>query len=472
VRARLAILVVLAAAGGRAAAEDAPMDAIRERLNIRGTLRTVGELEFLKYEDGAITRTGTDASANLLEYVSLQATGLGDPRISAFASGRYAADVIRPPAASELADLSDAEPARRHWKLFLAYVEARDLLAGHVTIRAGRQAIDGFAPVSLDGARVDVAGIGPLRATAYGGLRASVYSGTDDHPVVGGEVGARLPGGLDVVAGAFHYVTDEIGIEARESIAPDLSFSARLEAIGGSLSEATATGRGRLAAAGLEARLGYTRWFSTERFPYDYTFERADPEGITRLLVGSRTDGNEWSGEVVFDLLPHVVISARGRIFRPLSGERDPYNLAYREFSPGLEVYDLPWTGLGVDVRFTRYRADTGVPADLDPTTVEGFVDLRGEGVARYDEVEVELAQRFAQAFRVEVGGLFRREDYVDRFGEIHGAKSWDAWFEARWLASAAWTVSLRYDHARDFDLIAPDVAWDQRVRLEVRYAF
>jgi hypothetical protein len=448
-----------------------PMDEIPTRPNIRGAFRTIGEVEFLRYGRTAdIDRVGTDTAGNLIQYASLQATGLGDPRLSAVASGRYEWNAA-PSSYSELRDLSDAEPLRRHFKLFEAYGEARDLAEGHVTVRAGRQNIMGFEPVSLDGGRVDVDRVSIFRATAYGGMRASVYSGSDDNPVFGGEVGARPAPWLDLVAGAFHYVADALGAEAREAPLKDLSFVQRVEAIGGKLSEATFTGRGRCP-LGLELRLGYTRWFATERFPYDYTFERDKEKGVTRLLVGSRTDGNEGSAELIYDAVPHLVLSLGGRIFRPTSGDLDPYNLPYEEVSPGVEVLDLPWRGLDASVHYRVYRAETGPSPTIDPTTVAGFTDLRGEGVSRWDEVSLDLAQRLGNAVRTSVGGIFRREDYEDRFGKIAGAKAWDAYAEARWLVTASWTFRVRYDYAQDFDLIAPQVAWDQRVLIEVRYAF
>jgi hypothetical protein len=488
-RALLCLLVIAPlAAGGRAMADGATptpaaaaagsggeqlpiMDSIPGEPNLRGSLRTVADAEFLRYSGSAISRSGTDLGVDLMQYASLTATGLLDPRISAVFSGRYEANVVRPPAASELSDLSDAEPARRHWKIFDAYAQAADLADGHVLVRAGRQAIDGFEPVSLDGGRVDVNGLSIFRARAYGGYRASVYSGTDDKPVFGGDVGARLPGGLDLVAGWFHYVVDLYGLEAREDVCRDLDFTGRLEAIDGKVSELEVRGRGRLAPAGLELRLGYIRWYATDRFPYDYTFETGVKNGITRLLVSPRTDGNEASAEIVFDLLPHVILSVAGRIFRPIGAQDDPYNLPYEEVSPAVEIYDLPFRGSEFDLRYTGYRAKTGIPAGIDPTTVQGFIDLRGEGVSSYDEVGVDVGQRVG-GVRAEAGFVLRREDYVNRFGTITGALAWDAHLEARWLASARWTFVLRYDFARDFDLVAPDVGWDQRVRIEVRYAF
>ncbi|HVY62181.1 MAG TPA: hypothetical protein VHF22_11045 [Planctomycetota bacterium] len=472
-----ALVLLVLASGAAARAEEGiglPMDAIPGKPNLRGSFRTIGQLDFLEYNDKPdySTQHGTDHAVNLIEYASLQATGLGDPRISAVASARWQLDAVKPGSDSELRDLSDAEPARRHLKLFEAYGEARDL-GDVLTVRAGRQSVDTIFPVFLDGGRVDVhTPSGALRATGYGGLRASMWSGTDDHAVVGGEVGARPVAGLDVVAGYFHYVVDSYGLEVREAPIEGLDFVARANGIGGGISEVTGEVRDRIAPAGLELRLGYTRWFENVRFPYDYTFERAPATGVTRLLVGSRTDGNEGRIELLFDLIPHVVASARYRLFRPVQDDRDPYNLAYDEVSPALEVYDLPWRGLELDVRYTAYRADTGPPANIDDTTVEGFTDLRGEGVESYDEVSADLAQRFGTAVRASIGGIVRRETYEDRFGKLTNARAYDARAEMRWLATSSWTFIVRYDYAQGWDLIEPVVDWQQRVTLEVRYAF
>ena len=450
-----------------------PMDEVPLQPNVRGAFRTIGSVELLRYKssDTTITRHGTDLEADLRQYASIQAIGLGDPRISAVASARWQLDAVRPPQDSELRDLSDAEPARRHLKLFEAYVEARDL-GDHVTVRAGRQSVSGFAPVFLDGGRIDLTSAGIFRATGYGGYRASQYSGTDDRPIAGGEVGARPLEGLDIVAGYFHYVADDYGLEVRDEPVKDLSFLARVEGIGGGISEVGGEARGRLAPAGLELRLGYTRWFATPRFPYDYTFERAPATGVTRLLVGARTDGNEARAEVVFDKLGYVVASVRGRIYRPVKNDRDPYNLGYEEVSPSLETYDLPWAGLETDLAYIHYTADTGVPTTIDPTTVEGFTDLRGEGISRYDEVILDVWQRFGRKVRAGVGGIYRIESYEDRFGRLTNVKAYDAHGEVRWLATDRWTFIARYDYAQDLDIVNPVVAWDQRVQLEVRYAF
>jgi hypothetical protein len=449
-----------------------PMDAIPEKLNVRGSFRSIADYEVVRYKDSAdITHHGTDDAVNLIEYGSLAATGLGDPRLSAVVAARWQLDAVRPGPDSELRDLSDAEPARRHLKLLEAYGQARDL-GGLVTARAGRQNVDGFEPVFLDGGRIDVANAGMFRGTAYGGYRASLYSGADDRPVFGAEAGARPVRGLDVVAGWFHYVADAYGLEARESPLEDLTFTGRVEGIGGGLSEADFDGRGRCPPLGLELRLGYTRWFENARFPYDYTFERAPSTGVTRLLVGARTDGNEGRVELTFDKVPHLIATAKLRLFRPVSSDRDPYNLAYEEWTPSLEIYDLPWTGLEADLRYTGYRADTGVPASIDPKTVDGFTDIRGEGISSYDEVGLDVSQRLGRKVKVGVGGLFRGESYEDRFGKISSADAWDAHVEARWLATDRLTVIVRYDYAQDVDVFEPWVSWDQRVRLEIRYAF
>jgi hypothetical protein len=470
------LLAIASAAGSRAAAraDNAPMDALLSEPNLRGSLRSIGEVELLRMKrEREIDRRGTDVDLDLIEYATLEAKNLGDPRVRAFFSARAEVNPLRPPAASELRDLSDAEPARRHVKLFDAYVEARDLAAGHLMLRAGRQSIDGFDPVSIDGGRIDFPNLGFFRAMAYGGMRATVYSETDDRPVFGGEIGARLPFGLDLLAGASHDLADTFGVEAQEELFSDLSFGARLRAIGGRLSEARARARGRLPAAAIEIRIEYVRWFETERFPYDSTFERNRPRGIDRLHVSARTDGNELVAEAIFDPIPHAVLSLRGRIFRPIGKKsRDPYNLSSEEIAPRIEVFDFPWPGLEAGFGFRTYRADTGVSRDLDPGTVEGFTDLGGEGVSRADEVEIDLGQRFGRALLVEAGGVFRRQNYTDRFGKIEGAKGWDAHAKLVWLASGSWTISFRYDFARDLDLFAPNVDWDQRVRIEVGYAF
>jgi hypothetical protein len=356
-------------------------------------------------------------------------------------------------------DLIETYRLNKHFEFLEAWIEVNGNPAGEdlrgVSLRFGRQSVNGDELVQLDGGSLTV-DRPRFTVTAFAGRRFSYYSNPDQRRIGGASINLKFSPDTSFEYEGLWYIRGSNSATLRHSFSRNWLWNTHFRAYGSAPVDFST--RMLYSASDGKTSIGatYFQKLSNKDYFYDYTYDARDRDNHNpslNLNLGPLSKYRQIAVEARRSLTQRVYLGGTLSV-RRLNNTNDqgPFDTSFEDYRLNTQLFVLPKTETFIEF----HQRNSGRLSPLNPTA---FDDVSHAGETRVQDVTGELRRGFGEGrFNLHGGGYYRRISLQDRFFIISGEH------QSGWLAGAWWRVDQRtklsvdYSLDNDFFLFSPDL--------------